>query len=226
MMKTMALAAMLAVAGLTTGAEAQSYKATRDFSYQNPNGVWQYGYGLSGPGGTFTRIPGPLVDKCFQPKEGSDCFLDSDALVSVNTSGKTYVAVAPSSSIVIPNDALRLHPRSDNQEVIIQFRAPAEGEYSFNGFYQILDTNPSSIAPRIFVGAVDVTPEAFREAGPVILAGPGADAAAKKGGQLKRFRFTRTLSKNGVVRFGLGANGDFRFDSTAFDVTATPTGAQ
>lgn len=220
-MKRRVLSAAVAAAAFCLGASAasaQSYKLERDFSYVNPTGVWSYGYGTTGS--SFTPFAA-LLDECGAETQGSDCFLEDGAVVAINVVHKNFVRTFPFSSVVLPDTGVQLHPKNDGADAIVRFTAPSTGTYRFEGYYQILDTNPSGVAPKIFVGARDFTSKAFDEDGAVVLNGP-ADTEAKKGGQIKRSSLTRQLAKRAVVQFGLDPNGDFRFDSTGFDVTVTP----
>lgn len=212
-----AFAASISVAAAESPAPA-NYKALRDFSYSNPNGVWSYGYGTAGDRSSFVRYPlglqilgGGLIDS----------FYDSESSVSVNNTGKTVVLNASSSSVVVPTDALVMHPRSDGQDTMVVFTAPGFGLYQIEGFFEILDNAPTGVAPRIFVGSKDVTKTAFGKKD-VVLTG-GSDPSKKKAGQKKSFSFTQELSPNQRVQFALTPNGDWRFDSTGFDVTITPS---
>jgi len=229
-MRIILSAAAAAVIAWTGAANAQSpapenYNALRDFSYNNPNGVWSYGYGTAGDKDTFVVYPVGLDAGCGRTEDVvSDCFLNSTSLVAQNVSGKVQVVNAPASSIVIPNDALQLHPREDGQETIIVFKAPAHGFYRMEGFYEILDNAPTSIKPRIVIGSKDQTRKAFGSKVDVVLSG-AADPANKKVGEKRKFSFTRELSQNQRVQFAVNPNGDWRFDSTGFDVTITPVPA-
>lgn len=222
LLTTAALGAALCLSVGVAVAEplAQSYKAGRDFSYRNPGGVWSYGYGTTGVKASFTSL-GALIDKCGGAEALTDCFRVNEGLVGSNVTGKTQVVNATSSSIVVPSAGLLLHPNASGQDVIVQFKAPQAGSYEMKGFYQILDNAPTSVAPKIFINAKDVTKKAFGSKADVVLSG-AADPAAKKGGEKKSFSLTRTLAKGDRLQFGLNPNGDWRFDSTSFDVTITP----
>lgn len=222
LLSTVALGAALCLFAGAVVAEplAQSYKAGRDFSYRNPNGVWTYGYGTTGVKSNFTSL-GALIDKCGGAEELTDCFRVNDGLVGSNVTGKVQVVNAPSSSIVIPVGPLLLHPNASGQDVIVQFKAPQAGNYQIKGFYQILDNAPTSVAPKMFINARDVTKAAFGSTTDVVLSG-ASNPAEKKAGEKKSFSLTRTLAKGDRVQFGLNPNGDWRFDSTSFDVTITP----
>ena len=226
---TAAAAAALLATVATANAQSpapENYNALRDFSYNNPNGVWSYGYGTAGDKNTFVVYPVGLDAGCGRTEDViCDCFISSNSLVAQNVSGKLQVVNAAASSIVVPVDALQLHPRDDGQETIIVFKAPAHGFYKMEGFYEILDNAPTSIAPRIVIGTKDQTRKAFGSKVDVVLSG-ASDPANKKVGEKKSFSFTRELSKDQRVQFSLNPNGDWRFDSTGFDVTITPVASK
>lgn len=223
-----AAAAILLSAG---GAMAQgrpapeNYNALRDFSYNNPNGVWSYGYGTAGEKASFTVYPVGLDAGCGRTEDViSDCFLDAESLVAQNVSGKLRTAGGGASTIVIPADALQLHPRNTSQDTIIVFTAPKDGSYRIEGFFEILDDRPTSIAPKIFVNAKDITRKAFKSDVDVVLSG-AADPVKKKVGEKRKFSVTQALLKGQRLQFALNPNGDWRFDSTGFDATVTPVPA-
>jgi hypothetical protein len=219
-----AVAAMLAAtigAAAAQNAAPANYKALRDFSYSNPNGAWSYGYGAGGDAASFVRFPTSLQ---ILGNGFLDSFYDSESTVSLDNTGGTKVLAASASSVVIPTDALVMHPRSDGQDTMVVFTAPAAGFYLMEGFFEILDNAPTSVAPKIFIGSKDQTLKAFSSKNPVVLTGP-ADPSKKKVGQKKKFSLTRELSVGQRVQFVVNANGDWRFDSTGFDVTITPVPA-
>lgn len=215
----LAAAAMVATAGAASAQAPQpsAYKAARDFSYQNPNGVWTYGIGRTGS--TFALHPGGLVE-AGGPGE-VDYFNTNNALVGVNTVGKRVVENLPSSSVVQPANLLIMHTGSDGNDSIVRFTAPAAGRYSFEGYYVILDNRPTGVAPKIFIGDTDVTMRAFRTDAAVMLTG-GSDPAAKKPGERRRFAITSKLKAGQIVSFGLNDAGNWLFDTTGFDVTVRP----
>ncbi|MFC3691974.1 hypothetical protein [Chenggangzhangella methanolivorans] len=227
-MKTMLTCAAVAALLATVGpASAQSpapasYKATRDFSYNNPGGVWSYGYGTAGDKASFVRYPAGLISAA---NGLLDSFYDGESSVSVNATGAVALHDPGSSKVVIPTDALVMHPRLDGQETMVVFTAPAHSFYRMEGFFEILDNAPTSVAPRIVIGTKDQTRKAFGEKQTVVLSG-AADPAALKPGEKKSFSFTRELSKNQRVQFALNPNGHWRFDSTGFDVTITPVASK
>lgn len=191
-------------------AAAETYKVVRDFSYLNPGGVWSYGSGDTGR--SFTLVPS-ISDGCGTPGGRTDCFRVGNAIVYINTSGNAF-ADPGSGTVLVGDNVLMLHP-ADGVDAIVRFRAPRAGTYTFKGSYAIMDTSPTGIAPKIFVGATDVTKAAFGSKVDVALTGPGAVLAKKKPGGSKAFTFTRTLKAGQPVYFGVNALGNWLFDSTA-----------
>lgn len=197
-----------------------NYKAARDFSYSNPSGVWAYGYGTTGDKSDF-KLLDQLLEFCGTSAMISDCYRTGDALVASNVSGATRVAHAAASDVVVPADVLQLHPHSNTKDVIVQFTAPKTANYRISGFYEILDTKPTGVAPKIFVNGKDMTLKAFHSKKKVVLKG-GADAVARLPGESDSFNFDQKLAKGDRVQFGLNADGDWSFDSTGFDVRIVP----
>lgn len=207
----------LAVGGfiaISSSAHAETYKMPRDFSYLNPTGVWAYGSGVTGA--SFTLFPA-LKSACDVAKK-ADCFTGGNAQVYINTSGGAYVDKA-SGTVLIGDNVIMMHPDT-GVDAIIRFKAPRAGTYVFKGSYAIMDSSPTGVAPKIFVGATNLTKAAFKSAVDVVLTGPGADLAKKKPGQRKAFSFSRALKSGQLVYFGLNEAGNWTFDSTAFVVTA------
>lgn len=223
-MKTFLTSAAVAVA-LTASAGAASaqsaapasYKAVRDFSYNNPGGVWSYGYGTAGAPATFVRYTTGLVSGA---NGLLDAFNESESVVAVTTQTETAVHNPGSSQVVIPVDALVMHPRSDGQETMVVFTAPAAGTYKIEGFYEILDNAPTGVRPRIVIGTKEFTRAAFNSKVDVVLTG-ASKPGTKEVGQKRAFTLTRQLSKGNRVQFALNPNGDWRFDSTGFSATVT-----
>jgi hypothetical protein len=199
-------------------AQAFDYKAHRDFSYQNPNGVWSYG-GLSiAEPRTFV----PFDEFVSDAVPGFDDHRRGSALIGVNTTGKAMDDTG-SSTAVIPNNMLQMHTASD-EDTVVRFKVPKSGSYRFEGFYQIMDTSPNGTLLFILHDDMNINQIAFGKK-VVRLTGKAAVRSEKnpKGGRTIKFDFTLDgLKRNQTISFGLNADGAATFDSTGFDVKVTP----
>lgn len=195
-------------------AQEPSDLASRDFSYLNPSTVWKYGTGVVTDRFSLSPFLG-MQDNC-EGAEAFDCFSDAFGALGVNNRTK----VSATTAYVLPLNDLILVPRDATKDVLVSFRAPRAGTFTFTGYYRLLGAVPTGVSPRIFVGGKEVTAEAFGEPTPVVLSGPGGDLTTKKTGQQKGFTFTRELNAFDFVTFGLSPNGNPAGDATGFDVLA------
>ncbi|MFO1089684.1 MAG: hypothetical protein U1E46_08900 [Hyphomicrobiales bacterium] len=212
--KSVVIAAGFAVIG-ATGAEAATFDALGDFSTANtPGSVWAYGDGIVGS--TFNALPIKQVLTL------STNWLSNDAAnvpanlgvpaVIKNTSGNVFVAA----NIVYTLDTLIIHP-GPRSDVIVQFTAPAAGNYSYSGLFEILDGDrPTGIVAKIFQNGLSV----FEQA----LAGGlsnRANTSNKTPGTSLQFSNTIFLAAGDKLSFAANNGGNFTFDSTGFQVTIT-----
>ena len=199
-------------------AQAFDYKAQRDFSYQNPAGVWSYGGRTVAAPQTFT--PFSVFTSDFVA--GSDVHHRDVCLVGTNTTGQAFNDPS-NGTVVVPNNMLVMNPSQD-EDAVVRFQVPATGAYRFQGEYQIQDTSPSGTAIYVLRGERNINKTVFGRK-VQLLVGRGAVRSDRnpKGGKVISFDFTLSdLQANEFISFGLNANGDWHFDTTAFDVKVTP----
>lgn len=206
-------------------AEAGS-KALRDFSAENPNGVWSYGYGRTGRN---FKVYKTFKENCLAGPatfNGIDCWEtaspDFNAIVGVTTLVEPKVFF----TFVMPTTVLYMHPGDESSGVpadsIVRWTCRRDGTYQIKGYYELLDVLPTGVFPKIFVNTNNETNKAFGGNNGA-LTGPGADLKLKKPGQRKDFDFTRFIHKGSVVSFGINAGSDFSNDSTGFNATISRT---
>lgn len=211
-----AILLLLTLSALTVTCIAQTWDATRDFAAFNPNGAWSYGWGVTGT--SFTRYPSYNLN-CVDEYgiQGEVCWTaelyDHVPLVGLNTTGQWLNF----SSVVLPPDALCIHPAPDWNpgDSIVQWRAPATATYRISGFFEILDAYPTGIVGLVYRNGTLL----FR----VELLGPGAQHPNRAGGRANFYFPEVPLSAGDVISFGVNSDGTFYYDSTGFNATiATP----
>lgn len=206
----------------TTLTNAATFKALRDFTANNPNGAWSYGY-ASTMRGAFNIYDTFEHDCQAGVLVGEDCW-DAypnplHAQVGKNATGAAFAVL----TLVVPTDALLMHPGGGLERSIVRWTCPKSGTYGISGFFEILDAYPTGIRPKIFVNRKSITTEAFGgDSGE--LTGPGANQSTLKAGQRKNFSFTRSIKRGTTISFGVSPAGNFGFDSTGFDATITRLG--
>lgn len=211
-------ATVAAMAFAVQSAQAFDYKAARDFSYQNPSGVWSYG------GRTVTDTPTftPFTVFTSDFVAGSDVHHRDVCLVGINTTGKAFDDPS-NSTVVVPNNMLVMNPSQD-EDAVVRFRVPLAGAYRFQGQYQIQDNNPSGTAIYVLRGEKSINKTVFGRK-QQLLVGRAAVRSDRnpRGGKVISFDFTlNDLKAREYISFGLNANGTWVFDTTAFDVKVTP----
>ena len=204
----------------TTLCVAQTWDATTDFANQNPNGVWSYGYGVTGS--SFTPYP-TYNDNCAEiwGVGGFVCWsaeeYENVPLVGFNTTGNwlNYITVAA------PPNALVIHPAPDWEpaDSIVQWTAPAGGTYRISGFFEILDTDPTGITGLVYRNGTLLYSGT--------LTGPPAQQNPDQAGGREDFYFAQlSLNAGDVISFGVNSDGTFYYDSTGFNaVIVTPPNA-
>jgi hypothetical protein len=197
-----------------TGATGATWDATKDFGASNPNGIWSYGYGITGT--SFTLDPFYNTDcEDIWGASGVVCwtaetYYDHTPLVSFNTTGN-WLNFA---TVVDPPDVLLVHPgHYEDQDSIVRWAAPVAGYYNIAGFFEILDTNPTGIIGLVFRnGTLLYSGE---------LLGPPAQHPNQVGGR-ENFNFsTLFLNAGDVISFGVNKDGAIQDDSTGFNATIT-----
>ena len=196
---------------VTTACVAQTWDATKDFGAFNPNGVWSYGYGITGTSFTQYTIYNP---DCGLYVHGVVCWTAevfyNTPLVGFNTTGEWL----NDSTAVLPPDVLIMHPGPDDgQDTMVRWTAPVAGYYNIAGFFEILDTNPTGIIGLVFRNGTLLY---SRE-----LLGPPAQHPDQVGGRENFYFSTLFLNAGDVLSFGVNKDGDFHYDTTGFNATIT-----
>jgi hypothetical protein len=177
-----------------------------DFSAaSNPNGPWDYGYGVAGS--TFNLFtvadPGPPFERWTVP----DPVLGTPAVVE-NTTGSPIVV----GTVLIPEHALAFHP-GPSVDTMVRWTAPAAGDYSYSGYFDLLDILPSGIVGEVFANSQQLFSGE--------LTGPGADPAADAPGGREFFQGTVSLQAGDTLTFAVNNDGTFLFDTTGLGATIT-----
>jgi hypothetical protein len=202
---------------------AQVWDAVADFSSSSStlvNGVWSYGWD-SGSG----FVAYDTNRTCF---DGLSCWQSPGAnmiyevpMVAANLTDHTlqYGGSVTDPTVVHPVGVLNLHPGmtldGSNTPIdsIVRFTAPTAGAYSFSGFFQTLDINPSGVS--IFANGVMLTPLSIVD---------HATTSPLAAGGVSPFSGTVTLAQNGTIDFRVNRAGEIWNDSTGLSarVAAIP----
>jgi hypothetical protein len=208
-----ASAIVLATMGVSTANAATIYNALIDFSLSNPSGPWHYGFGdpatsnftaMTSSGSNYFNISG--LNYWEAAPEGF-----SVPVVIKNTTGSPINIGTP----YVPTDALLIHPgpSSENSDVIVQFKAPSAGSYSYSGFYELLDQSPTGVFGQVFDGTT------LKSSGTLI--SPGANSSSFGPGQSEPFNGTVFLNAGSTLSFAVNNDGNYTYDSTGFNATIT-----
>jgi hypothetical protein len=206
-----AFGAAIVAAGAVAPAQATTWNAVTDFSTTfNPNGQWSYGEGTGGNApALFTRST--TIGNVLQPIP-----IDSNVQYWQSSTPSSYVPIvgenygsSPTGCCgtipAIPPGVLWLHPGIDD-DVIVQWTAPAAGTYSFSGSFQILDTNPSGIIGEVFDNSFKIY-----------------SGVLSTFGATETFAGTVNLAANDTLQFVVNNDGLYFDDSTALTATISST---
>jgi hypothetical protein len=216
-LKCFVLFVLLGIA--TSPCPGQTWDALTGFAASNPNGVWSYGWGVTGTSFTlYTTYNTDCGD--YGGVQGLVCWsaelYQNTPLVAFNTTG-SYLNWW---TVVDPPDALILHPAPDWEpgDSIVQWTAPVDGAYRISGFFEILDTNPTGITGLVYRNSTLLYSGT--------LTGPPAQHPDHPGGR-EDFYFPQvSLNAGDVISFGVNSDGTFYYDSTGFNaVIVTPPNA-
>jgi hypothetical protein len=203
---------MLVAAGAASlfaaAAQAATYNDVADFSSASSTGIWSYGTGVTGTSFTpYTNYnPG-----CLGP--GSGCWQTATPVnlvpaVIANLSG----APINFGTVVLPTDVLLIHP-GPSTDSIVRFTVPVTGHYNVSGFYELLDTNPTSVNAIIASGGMIFAS--------FLLTGPGA-MHPNTPGQSQAFSATDLFLPAGtIIDYGVNNDGNYLNDSTGLGLTFT-----
>jgi len=205
-----AAAAVALTLGLAGGsAQALTWDAVSDFSSTQStgvNGVWSYGWDAGSGFNAFTTNSACFAQVSCWQTPGMEMY--EVPLVAANTTAGT---ITYANSVVHPNDVLNLHPGQtldgSNQDIdaILRFVAPTAGTYSFNGFFQVLDTSPSGV-------------KILADGAPVSIGG-AANIGNLTVGAPTYFSGTVNLAQGGVIDFRVNRDGAIWNDSTGLSVS-------
>lgn len=193
-------AAAAAIALAVTPASAGYYDPQAEFSIaSNPNGVWQYGYGT--PGSSFTLFtatsaqlqPGYDTPGWYSPSQsfGVPMIYRNDANVTI--SPLATLNIAPGTVVVHPGNGT-------DQAAILQFIAPAAGQYDFFANIVILDLASSGIAAKAWLNGGQLSS--------VVVSPYAAQSMAR----------AFSMATGDVLSFSFDANGSFLSDTTSFEI--------
>ena len=161
-MKNILVALCLSVGLYTAPSEAVIYDATVDFSaINNPNGVWSYGYSLTGGAGYAFTLFNTATISVTTPGWNASTYqtLGAPTIWKNLTGGVSFGAT--------PGQIL-LHPGPNNYSpAILRFTAQTSGTYNFTAMFFPGDTgimngamilNNNDVAPLYYVASTDTTP--------------------------------------------------------------------
>jgi PEP-CTERM motif len=183
-----ALAIGAAVAPLT--AQAQAYHATAEFdTASNPNGVWSYGYSLSG-GAAYQFV---AFDSSGINHWISSTYEDLGApIIWINRGNTVAYGIEPGQ--------MSMHPGiQDYSPAILRFTAPTAGEYMFEALFYPGDTGNMNAA--VIINGVATSP---------YFSSPHTNHVGTTGHAY--------LAAGGTLDVAVGNNGDFGFGSTGVSV--------
>ncbi len=189
--------------GGASAAHAVTYDALADFSTaSNPNGVWSYGEGITGT--SFTPFVNNGIVPNFSYWQTSNPSLSAPIIVK-NTSAIAHIA----GTAVFPTDVLDVHPGPVN-DVIVNFKAPTSGTYTYAGLFEVLD----------FVQSNGVTGLIYHNGAQLYLQNFGgitANSTTKLPGSMVNFSGSVFLAAGDNLSFAVGNGGNYLYDSTGFN---------
>jgi hypothetical protein len=213
----LAAAASVVALGLAAAAPSQAatiWDAVADFSTTSStgvNGVWSYGWD-GGAGFTAYSTMTQNGGTCFA---GISCWQSPgpDLAYSVPLVAKTIgPGIVNFLTVVQPSDVLNLHPGATQPDMltdidsIVRFTAPTAGHYSFSGFFEALDTNPSGVT--------------ITAAGtPVFISGAASHPSTD--GPKTYFSGNQLLTAGQTLDFRVNRDGAIWNDSTGLAVTVS-----
>jgi hypothetical protein len=159
----------------------------------NPNGVWSYGYEHVPLGSPFTlltiptpnpSVPGPVVNSWNSPSFGLVGVYDNGT--NVNQS----LTLGSETSLFIPHE-IAMHAGPNDEYGMVQFTAPAAGNYDIAGTFEGLDTAGTNSTVYLLKNNVPLI------SGSVIGFGPISDVPLSAGPFALNFGDTLTYAVGG-----------------------------
>lgn len=180
------------------------WDARADFSPAPPVGPWRYARRMTD--GTL-RAMDKYTASCPSLPAGIACWTDSldDTtlpMVAIDTLGTPH----RETTVMVPTDALILHPGEQHDSAIVQFVVPQSGRYGVTASFEGIDVSPIETLVRIRVGE-----------------GTVLEAPLSAYRQAKGISRSWMLEAGDVISFEvLEGGGSYHFDSTALRVQITP----
>ena len=182
--------------GMASAADAAIlFNATTDFSATlNPNGAWSYGQTAT-LGGSFS----PLLAGSCGPLTGWN---SSGASATGGSPPFIFKGVGTCGTGTLTSGELDLHPGSAGQYADVRWTAPGAGSFVVTGFFTGIDPHPTTTDVHVLQNSAALF-----------------NGAVASLGMPLSFSLTGTVAAGDRLQFvvGFGQDGDFGFDSTAFN---------
>ena len=179
----------------------------------NPNGVWTYGFETVPLGSTFNLLtasvpiasaPGPFIDSWQSPPLGNFMGVfhnGTTAIQTVTTSGSEISQFDPG--------MLAMNAGPNDEYAMVQFTAPVNGIYTFQGVFQGIDTVGTVSSVYLLENNVVVA------SGSVLGFGPGSDVPLSSGPLLLGAGDTLTYAVGGLTGNSMTALIDAQVSASA-----------
>jgi hypothetical protein len=141
MIRALVIAALVA-GGVAAPATAATFDAFSSFTGTQGAGGFTYG-SFSSTLSTFTAFTGPTG--CVGLISNTIC------LGSLPGAFKTTAGAGTSGSVIVPANALILHPGNGDDAAYVEFTASTAGSYSLLSSFTVQDTNPSGVDISFFL---------------------------------------------------------------------------
>src|ERR1035437_1314392 len=149
-----AVAVLLGLVVGTARLASAQYDPLVQFSpSSNPNGLWSYGF-ISLPLGspfnllTLPTIVGTGVNAWVSPSFGGIGVL-------YNGTATIQTVTDPEDNAIYQPGMLAMHPGPNNEYAIVQFTVPTSGIYTFQGWFEGIDTSGTTTDVHLLVNNVD-----------------------------------------------------------------------
>ena len=211
---TSTIAALVALVVGTARLASAQYDPSLMFSPTiNPNGIWSYGFESVPLGSAFNlllapvpipSLPGPAIDSWQSPPLGNfmGVFYNGTAAIqTVTTSGSEISQFDPG--------MLAMNAGPNDEYAMVQFTAPANGIYTFQGVFQGIDTVGTVSSVYLLENNVMVA------SGSVLGFGPGSDVPLSSGPFLLSVGDTLTYAVGGLTGNSMTALIDAQVSASA-----------
>jgi len=211
--KNGAIAMLLGLLVGTARLASAQYDPSLQFSPTlNPNGVWSYGYESVPLGSPFNlltlplpvpALPGPTIDSWQDPAFGAIGVFHNGT-----TMPQTVTTVGSEISQFDPG-MLAMNAGPNDEYAMVQFTAPANGIYTFQGVFQGIDTVGTVSSVYLLENNVMVA------SGSVLGFGPGSDVPLSSGPFLLSVGDTLTYAVGGLTGNSMTALIDAQVSASA-----------